>query len=70
MEQYANDASTTLNGSINNSQRTLVVTSASLFPTSGDFRIKIESEILKVTGVSGTTFTVARAQGGSYAARS
>ena len=34
----------------------------------GDFRILIESEIMKVTGVSGTTMTVARHQEGTSAA--
>lgn len=59
-EQYANDAATTLNGAITNVATSLVVTSATGFPTAGDFRIRIGSEILKVTAVSGTTFTVER----------
>ena len=36
--------------------------------TTGDFRILIDSEIMKVTGVSGTTLTVARHQEGTSAA--
>lgn len=60
-ELYANAASTTLNGGINNSVTTLTVTSASGFPTgTGQFRIIIDSEIMIVTGVSGTTFTITR----------
>jgi len=60
MEKYSNNATTTLNGTINSSVTSLVVTSAALFPTSGDFRIVIDSEIMKVTAVSGTTFTIER----------
>jgi len=59
-EQFANNASTTLNGGINNAVTSLVVTSASGFPSSGNFRIIIDSEIMIVTAVSGTTFTVTR----------
>jgi hypothetical protein len=66
-EQFTNGAQTTLNGAINNSVTSLVVTSAAGFPTVGEFRILIVAEgantdeILLVTGVSGTTFTVVRA---------
>lgn len=61
MEQFSNSARTTLNGAINNSQTTLVVADASAFPSVPQFRIRIDNEIMKVTGVSGTTFTVVRA---------
>jgi hypothetical protein len=67
-EKYSNDASTTLNGAINNSVTSLVVTSATKFPTTGNFRIKIDSEYMLVTAVSGTTFTVTRGIEGSVAA--
>lgn len=66
-EQFANKAQTTLNGSITNSASSLTVTSATGFPTSGEFRIFIKAEgantdeICTVTAVSGTTFTVTRA---------
>lgn len=60
MEQYFNDVETTLNGSIINSQTTLVVTAATGYASSGNFRIRIEDELMLVTGVSGTTFTVTR----------
>jgi len=66
-ELFKNLASTTLNGDINDAVTSLVVASAMGF-TSGDFRILIDSEIMKVSGVSGTTFTVARAQEGTAAA--
>lgn len=68
MEQTKTLATTTLNGSIDGSQTTLVVTSASSFPTSGTFSLMIDSEIMKVTGVSGTTFTVVRGQEGTSGA--
>jgi hypothetical protein len=58
MEQYANSATTTLNGAINNSTTSIVVTDASLFPSIGNFRILIDSEIMLVTSVSSNTFTV------------
>lgn len=60
IELFVNNARTTLNGSITNSATTLVVTDASAFPTSGNFRLLIDSELMLVTGVSGTTFTVTR----------
>ena len=59
-EQFVNNASTTLNGGITNVQTTLVVTSTSGFPATGNFRLLVESELMLVTGVSGTTFTVTR----------
>ena len=62
MEKLANAPISTLSASINNSATTLTVTSASTFPTSGTFRVLIDNEIIKVTGVSGTTFTVVRGQ--------
>jgi hypothetical protein len=66
-ENFANNASTTLNGTINNSTTSVVVTSAAGFP-SANFRILIGSELMLVTGVSGTTFTVTRGIEGTGAA--
>lgn len=66
-EQFKNLASTTLNGDIDDTTTSVVVTSAMGF-TGGDFRVLIDSEIMKVTGVSGTTFTVVRHQEGTSAA--
>lgn len=70
-EKYANSAVSTLNGAINNSTTTVVVTSASLFPATGQFRIIVGTgagaEIMLVTGVSSNTFTVTRAIDGSSA---
>jgi lysophospholipase L1-like esterase len=64
-EKFSNNPVTTLNGSIDGVVTSLVVTSAVLFPTLPQFRIRIEDEILLVTGVSGTTFTVVRGSEGS-----
>jgi hypothetical protein len=68
MEKFTTGGITTLDGAISDSQTTLVVTSATPFPTAGVFRIKIDSEIMKVTGVSGTTFTIVRGQEGTTGA--
>jgi hypothetical protein len=59
MEKYANNASSTLVGGINNSVTSLSVAVATSFPSAGSFRILIDSEIMLVTSVSGTTFTLA-----------
>jgi len=66
-EQFKNLASTTLSGDINDTTTSVGVVSAMGF-TGGDFRVLIDSEIMKVTGVSGTTFTVVRHQEGTSAA--
>src|SRR5436190_22498956 len=66
-EKFANNPTTTLNGAINNSVTSITVTSATTFPTTGNFRILIDSEILLVTAVSGTTFTVTRGAEGTTA---
>lgn len=60
-EQFTNAAQTTLASSITSGATTLTVASAVGFPTVPQFRIIIDSEILIVTIVSGTTYTVARA---------
>lgn len=68
VELVTNNASSSLNGAINNSVTSLVVASASGFPSTGNFRILIDSEILLVTAVAGTTFTVTRGVEGTSAA--
>lgn len=67
-ERFANSAVTTLSGAIDDTVTTLDVTDASEFPTVGNFRILIDSEILLVTDVSDNTFTVVRGQEGTSAA--
>lgn len=77
-EQLANQAQTTLNGAIDNSVTSIVVTSASHFPTQGTFSINVcvqngtvcasNQELMTVTAVSGTTFTVTRAEDSNFPA--
>ncbi|HEY4364474.1 MAG TPA: hypothetical protein VGN17_26145 [Bryobacteraceae bacterium] len=67
-EQYVNDPGTTLNGSINNSVTSLTASSSIGYPSGGNFRILIDSEIMIVTAVSGTTWTVTRGAEGTTAA--
>lgn len=67
-EQFTNQASSTLNGAITSGATSLVVASSANFPTSGNFRILVDAEIMVVTAVSTNTFTVTRAQEGTTAA--
>jgi hypothetical protein len=67
-EQFANRARTTLSGGVDSITTTIIVASATLFPTSGTFRIVIDDEIMIVTAVSGATFTVTRGAEGTTAA--
>jgi hypothetical protein len=70
-EQLTNGPQTTLNGGISSGATSLVVTSATGFPTGGNFRILIGTELFLVTAVSGTTFTVTSgAEGTTQAAHS
>src|SRR6185295_7488450 len=60
-EQFANNAQTALTGSITGGATTLTITSASGFPGNAQFRIRIDDELLLVTGGAGTTtWTVTR----------
>lgn len=61
VESYANDATTTLAAGITDVQSSITVTSASGFPSSGQYRITVGSEIMLVTAGQGTTtWTVTR----------
>lgn len=60
-EQFANSASTTLNGAVASGDSTITVNSVTGFPTTPQFRIKVDSEVMLVTGISGSVFTVTRA---------
>ena len=51
------EAQTSLNGGINSSTTTIVLTDASLFPTSGTSFIQIGNEEISYTGLSGNTLT-------------
>lgn len=66
-ENFSNNYATTLNGAIDNAVTSLVVTSSVGRPDP-NFRIIIDSEILLVTAVAGTTYTVTRGVEGTTAA--
>ena len=55
--EASNAITTTLNGAINDSTTTIVLTDASQFPSSGTSFIRIGTEDIKYTGVSGNTLT-------------
>lgn len=69
-ESFSNDAETALAAAITTvGQSSITVASSSGFPTKGDYRIRIDNEILVVTGGQGTsTWTVSRGQEGTTAA--
>jgi hypothetical protein len=66
-EQLANKAVTEAAESLADVETELTVDDAATFPTSGDFRLLVDAEIMKVTGVSGSNFTLERAQEGTTA---
>lgn len=68
-QQFANSATSTLNGGITNVATSMVVTSATPFPTVPEFPVRFadNGEIVLVTAVAGTTFTIVRAQEGTSA---
>lgn len=60
-EKFANSVSTTLSTDITTlGQTTIIVVSATGFPADPQFRILVNGEIMLVTAVSGTTWTVTR----------
>ena len=59
-QQLVNNGQSTLSSSINALTTSISVDSASTFATSPSFVVKVDSELMLVTGVSGTTFTVTR----------
>jgi FtsP/CotA-like multicopper oxidase with cupredoxin domain len=64
-----NPRTTSRTSATNASQTSITVASAAGFPTSGAYYIRIDSEVLQVTGGQGsTTWTVARGQLGTAAA--
>lgn len=68
MELLVNNATTTLNGGINNSVTSVVVTSGAVFPATGNFRILVDTELMLVTARSSDTLTVTRGIEGTAAA--
>lgn len=67
-ELYTNDPSTTLNVSMGSGDTSLTVVSSTGFPGGGNFRIRIDNELMLVTAVAGTTWTITRAVEGTTAA--
>lgn len=68
-ENYGNLLATTLSAAITSTSATsLSVVSSTGFPSSGQFTVRIDGEILLVTAISGTTWTITRGQEGSTAA--
>jgi len=66
-EQFKNDSFTTLDGGINNSVTSIDVADGSVFPSTGNFRLRIDDELLLCTAVSSDTLTVIRGVEGSIA---
>lgn len=56
-EQLANNASSTLNGGITNVATSLTVVNGTLYPATGNFRIRIDSELILVGARSGNTLS-------------
>jgi hypothetical protein len=59
-EQLQNFGTTTLNEALDDSETGVDVTDGSVFPSSGDFRVNVEDELMLVTARSGNTLTVTR----------
>lgn len=60
-EQFKNFAVSTLAAPIDADDTTLIVSQANKFPSVAPFTIRIDQELIRVTDVSGATFTVTRA---------
>ncbi len=67
-EQFVNNASTTLDGAINNSVTSITVDDGSVFPSEGDVRLIIGDEIVLMTARATDVLTVVRGVDGSAAA--
>jgi hypothetical protein len=69
MEAFANQAVSTLSAAITTATAaSCSVVDATAFPATGNFRIKIDDELLIVTAVAGNTFTIIRGVEGTTAA--
>lgn len=66
-EKFANDVITNLSSAINNSVTTVAVANGGSFPTTGNFRILIDKELMLVTARSSNSLTVVRGVEGSTA---
>jgi hypothetical protein len=68
VELFANTAQSTLSAAASSAAGTVNVTTPSLFPSTGNFRLLVDNEIMLVTSVSGAVFTVSRGQEATMAA--
>lgn len=66
-EKFVNDVITNLNGAINSSTTSVAVANGSGFPSTGNFRILIDKELMLVTARSTNTLTVVRGVEGTTA---
>jgi len=71
-DTFANHAGTTLSGAIASATRpvTFSVASATGLPATGNFRVVIDSEILLITTIAGTSLTGSNAEGTTAATHS
>lgn len=67
-ELYTNDPGSILASGITNSNTNLTVADSTGYPTSGNFRVRLDNELMLVTAVSGNVFTISRALEGTIAA--
>ena len=65
--QYQNFGLSTLDEALDDTETGVDVVNAASFPTSGDFVINVEGELMKVTAVTSNTFTVTRGVEGTTA---
>src|SRR5690348_6953800 len=67
-EKFSNNAQSTLSASATNTDTSITVASGSPFPSMGNFRLIVESEIMLCTARSGNVLTVQRGIEGTTAA--
>lgn len=67
-ERTPNHGTTSLNGAINASTTSVTVTDGSVFPSEGDFRVIVETEVMLVTARATNVLTVVRGADGTTAA--
>lgn len=67
-ERFVNNASTTLASGLTNIQTSMTVDDGSVFPTEGDFRLRLNDEIVICTARSGNVLTISRGEESTTAA--
>src|SRR4051812_31816866 len=67
LRRYSNSLTTFLASRALSTDTTITVSSSNGYPTDGEFSIKIDREIMLVTNITGTDWTVPRAQEGTTA---